>query len=207
MIALVVTFVAVCPQTETRPESFVRWQLSLQKLAASFRPKETDVQNKRTTVELIEAIDESTDGVWVEFKSRIKEVKWKEGSATIKTLYEIKSANPTARAPLKLNRSQPFEFAMKEVEASSIRVGDWITIRCKLEFHPRRWGAVGRATHSQQLWDIRYPDLTNIYLGTFTTSEYACTIKRQEFKGTWQRLASNAQGPADNQKGADANVK
>ena len=107
--------------------------------------------------------------------------------AKIFTEPEFVTSKPSLRQPLRIVRSQPIEITMTQEEAIHIQPGTWLTFTGELKFHPQKYGAVGRSTESQQMYDLRHEYLGGGYLGTFTTTKFECTIDGEKANCRWEK--------------------
>ncbi|EMI41713.1 hypothetical protein RRSWK_05810 [Rhodopirellula sp. SWK7] len=164
-----------------------RWVLAIQKTGASYRKANTKAATDLERASLIDAIRDEFSGRSLTFRTKIREVRWKNGIAQVLTEPEFLVAKPSLMKPLRIVRSQPFEFEMPQETAVRIQPGTWLKFTGELEFHPRRYGAVGRSTDSQQMYDLRHEYLSGGYLGTFTTTHFSCTIDGVDAKPRWAK--------------------
>ncbi len=190
MVALLAIFAD--DWTKTKPDSIKKWMLSVQKIGAKYGKGSTQLETERRIEAMIAEFTKEIDGSVIEFKVQIQEVKWKDGVATVTTQNELPlPKSPTAAMPFSFLRSA-LEFDMVQDAAAKLKPGDWLTFKGKLKFHPGRWGSVGVATKSQQMYTLRHKFLGVGYLGTFTTTEYACQIDREDVVGHWAKQVEPA---------------
>jgi len=176
---------------DSTPVTLPRWCAQMQYAAAKIRPGDSKLKTDDIRTTYIEQIADSQAGRTLRVRSKVKEVTWKEGVATITIEPEIPKTKPLPRTPLRINRVLNFDIKATKEEALAIRSGAAFELTGVLQFHPRRWGAVGTATKSQQLYDLRHEFLGGGYLGTFTTQSYDVAIGGKTYPGAW-----NVESPA-----------
>lgn len=147
----------------------------LQKLGREYSKGGTSIQTETARAELVERIAEVAEGKKLKLRSRVREVRWKDGFAQIYTEPTF-SSKVSRKAPLRISRLLPFEIEMTQAEAGEIAVGTRFDFEGVLEFHPLKWGAVGPSIGAQQMYDLRHEYLGGGYLGTFTTKEYEIEV-------------------------------
>src|SRR5262245_43088912 len=82
-----------------------RWYAAIQKTGARFQQAATEAQTDLVRSNLIEQIAKEFDGSTIEFRARVKEVRWANDIAEVVTEREIPdSSKPNARQPLHVNR-------------------------------------------------------------------------------------------------------
>ncbi len=178
--------------------SINHWLRKLQATGRILNDKATtDAAKSIARKELVEEISKSFDGTKVEFRTRVTSVKWKDGIAKVSTQVEFQSKT-SKRSPLIVERSQPIELELTEDEAAKIAPGARLKFEAKLKFHPRRWGLVGQATSSQQMYGLRHKLFGNTgHVGTFTTTEFTCSINGKEMTPRWVAKAAESDEQAD----------
>ena len=167
-----------------KPTSVKKWVSKLQRVGREHRKGETSAATDLARTELIKEITETMDGSSIKFHAKVREVRWKKGIASVFTEATF-DGKKSKRNPIILSGTLPFEIVMTQAEAAEIAPGQRFEFRGKLKFHPRKWGAVGPSTKSQQLYTIRHESIGSLFLGTFTTTDYECTIDRIAVKPRW----------------------
>jgi hypothetical protein len=176
--------------TKEKPDSIKKWLLNVQEVGAKYGKGSTKAETDLRIEALTKEFTNKFDGSVIEFRTRIREVKWKDGVATVTTQDELPlPKSPTAAMPFSFIRT-PLEFDMDQEQATKIKPGDWLTFKGKLKFHPGKWGNVGSSTKSQQLYTLRHHFLGVGYLGTFTTTEYECQIDKVDVVEHWAEQAA-----------------
>lgn len=182
-MSLLAVSVAVAAD-EAKPLS--SWITQLQTLAGKHRKGTTDVQTQAAHDAFLDALIKEHDGKVIQFTAVIKNVKWKEGVATITTDAEYgKLPAPTAAAPLSLFRGHPFELAMPEADALAIKPGTPFRFTGSVQFHRGQWGGVGPANKAQQLYTLRHTTLSIHYAGTFTSRDARFKVGAKEYRSKW----------------------
>ena len=189
--ALVPTLVVLTTVTRAEPNQtqavpLRRWYNKIQAVAAKYRKAGSTAQTDIARGQLIDTLDESHNGRKITFATEVQNVTWKDGTASITVEPELGvPREPTPRHPLRLNRSSTLDVVAIEDQALQIKPGARLTFTGVLTFHPRKWGAVGRATKSQQMYSLRHKYLGGVYLGTFTSTDYEIKINNEPFAGRW----------------------
>ena len=176
-----------------KPKSAKKWFGELQAVGRKYQKGETIAQTDVARNELIQNITADLDGSSIKFRTKVREVKWKDGIAKISTQLEF-STEVDRRSPLRITRVAPIEIEMTQDEAAKIAPGQRIEFSGELTFHPRRWGAVGVATSSQQMYSLRHEFIAGGYLGTFTSSKFICTIDGNDVTPRWVAKPKRAAG-------------
>ena len=177
----------------TKPKSAKKWFGELQAVGRKYQKGETIAQTDVARSELIQNITTDLNGSSMKFRTKVREVKWKDGIAKISTQLEF-STEVDRRSPLRITRVAPIEIEMTQDEAAKIIPGQRIEFSGELTFHPRRWGAVGVATSSQQMYSLRHEFIAGGYLGTFTSSNFRCTIDGNDVTPRWAAKPKKAAG-------------
>ena len=175
---------AVASKPPQKPTSAKKWVSELQRVGREHRKGKTSAATDLVRAKLIKKIAETMDGNSIKFRTKVREVRWKKGIASVFTEATF-DAKKTKRNPIILSRTLPFEIMMTQAEAAAIVPGQRFEFRGKLKFHPGKWGSVGPSTNSQQLYTIRHESIGSLFLGTFTTTDYECTIDRIAVKPRW----------------------
>jgi len=161
-----------------------KWFGSLQSIGRDHQKGETVAQTDVARKKLIEEITKKLSGSSIKFRTKVRGVQWRDGIAKVTTQLEF-STKVTKKTPLLIDRSQPFEIVMTQAEAAAIKPGDKFEFQGRLTFHARRWGAVGTATHSQQMYSLRHKYISGGYLGTFTSNGFECSIDGKTVVPRW----------------------
>ena len=174
---------------KTKPLAAKKWFKKIQAIGADYEKGDTQAQADLARSQLIESIANSMDGSAIKIRTKIREVRWRKGFAEVRTEreYDTKLGKKT---PLRIVRITPIEIKMTQVEAAAIVPGQRLEFNGQLKFHPRRWGAVGRSTNSQQMYDLRHEYLGGLYLGTFTSTNYECLINGKKVQPRWTVMPS-----------------
>lgn len=175
------------PREEPKPQKVSRFFAELQRVGDSYEKGSTMAATKLAQKKLVAQIDDEFNGRLVKFTTKVHGVTWKDGVAEVTTEAEFPTANERGKSSIQVMRSQPFELLMGEEDAAAIEPGDKVEFVGRLDFHPWRWGAVGRATKTQQMYNLRHQSLGPGYLGTFTTSEFAIELNGKEVVPKWKR--------------------
>lgn len=171
---------------QNKPETMKRWYHRIQHLGSQFQPGETTAQTELRRSQFVEQVKQQFDGRKLIFKSKVANVNWKDGIASIQIEAELPfGAIPTEERPLKLNRIKSFDIKLTREAAASIQKGMSFEILATMTFHPYQWGAVGPANDAQQLYSIRHKYLRGNFLGTFTTNTYRIKIAGKEVQPVW----------------------
>lgn len=189
MVCLWIHALTVLPMLNgetTRTLSTSKWYQMMQRLGNKYEKGETGAETKKRWADLVDAIAAANQNVTLIWSAKIKDVRWKEGVAGIYTEVSLDVTKITRKdEKLRLFRTLPFELKMTQSQAIKVKKGMTMKFKGKLIFHPRKWGAVGRATKSQQLYTVRHKTLGGASLGTFTSKEYQCKINNTAFQGVW----------------------
>ena len=192
IIATVGCSLVLADPSPPKADTAKKWYREIQKLGASYKKASTQAKTDLLRSKLIEDLKKQFDGRTLQFQTKVREVRWKKGIAEIYTAPEIPfSAKISPRIPLKINRGQPIELDLTQEEAAAIQPGDKLQFTGQLIFHPRKWGAVGRSTKSQQLYSLRHEFLLGGFLGTFTTKKFEVKIKGEKVPCHWAEKEDN----------------
>ncbi len=162
------------------------WLTQIQILAGKHRKGDTQAKTDAAFADFKAALAREHDGRKIQFTATIKDVKWKDGIATITTDAEYgKLPAPTPAAPLSLYRSHPFEVLMPHADALAIKAGTTLRFTGSVTFRPGQWLFLTTATKSQPLYTLRHEYLSNAYAGTFTSSDGRFQIKGKEYLSRW----------------------
>jgi hypothetical protein len=168
------------------PKPLSSWITQLQTLAGRHRKGDTQAQTDATFEAFVAALAKEHEGRAIQFTTTIKDVKWKDGIATLVTEDEYgKLPAPTPGAPLRIFRSHPFELRMSQADAVAIKAGTALRFTGRVNFHAGRWGTVGTATKSQQLYTLRHQYLNQGFAGTFTSSDGKYQVGGTEYPSRW----------------------
>jgi hypothetical protein len=162
------------------------WIEDMQEIASQFQKGATTAETDKSITDLIERLKQTQTDREIEVAAVVKNVKWRNGVATISTMREQieKPADPLSK-PLRVYQTYEFEIKASQDEAIAIKPDMPLTFRGRLIFHPSRWGAVGRSTKSQQICTLKHEALTNHHLETFTAKQYEIKIDGRLYPGLW----------------------
>lgn len=145
-----------------------------------------DTEKKQFRDELVDEIKKQRDKSVFYFKTKVKNVKWKDGIASIYTEDELKLIRVRPEATtLKAKRSQPFEVLVSHQEAAAIRPGAILRVEAEVVFHKDRFPQTNRTHKAQVLYGLAYSRLGAGYLGVFTTNSYKISVDKTELKSRW----------------------
>jgi len=154
-----------------------KWYERLQAIGAKHDRGSTAAQNNLARKKLVAEI-EAVGDLKVEMEFTVKDVRWKEGVAEVYTQKFAPPVDARATQPLiKITRTLPFELKMDEESAATIEPGDRIQFNGTLNFHPWKWGAVGRTVEAQQMHTLNHSRLGGAALGTYTSADCVVTIE------------------------------
>ena len=174
------------PIQDAVPEQ--RWIEDMQAIASQFQKGATTAETEKSVTDLIERLKQTQANRAVEVVVVVKDVKWRNGVATISTKREQieKPADPLSK-PLRLYQTYEFELNASQAEAIAIKPEMPLVFRGRLIFHPSKWGAVGRSTKSQQICTLKHSAFPNHHLGTFTAKQYEIKIDGRLYPGHWSQ--------------------
>lgn len=182
--------VAAAPKSKkVKPLVAKKWIKKIQAIGAEYEKGDTQAQADLARSQLVESIAKSLDGSAIKIRTKIKEVSWEKGFANVLTEREYDS-KVGKQTPLRITRNTPIEIKMTQVEAAAIVPGQRLEFNGQLKFYPRRWGAVGKATSSQQMYALRHEYLGGGYLGTFTSTNFECFIDGKKVQPRWAAISS-----------------
>lgn len=182
-------FLATAAAEETyqkrRGMGIEQWYIAVQKFGLQYGKKETEAATKQEYERFIEEFTREFDQQRIKFRTRVKEVRWKEGVAHIST----ESTLPTQRAKqksLNITRTSSFEVKMTEEEAVAIKPGMLFDFDGVLEFQRRIYSGLPREQALYSLTTSRFgPGF--IFVGTFITTQYEIRINGNEYPGRWSK--------------------
>lgn len=176
---------ASCVHAVAEPLPVATWQMRVQTLGAKYRKGDTDAATQLARDQMIEAFTKQwQEPATLQVTATIRNVRWKDGVAEVYTERELGPHKTTPQTPITLSRGTPFQMRMTQEEAGAIKAGATMRFEGTLAFHPRRYGAVGAATKSQQLYTLRHHYLAT-YIGTFTSSDCTFTIGGRKYQSRW----------------------
>ncbi len=157
------------------------WAASLVTISKKYGKGSTTVQTDAAFTALIDDIESSSKKSKIKIESKVHNVIWKDGIASIYTEPELKVNKLGA---LTFMRSSPFEVELTQAEAGQINKGDSFQFEGELDFHPKAWGRVGVTNKAQQLYTLRHESFM-WHVGTFTTKQYQITVDGKQLQGCW----------------------
>lgn len=187
------------PAKQTKPLTLSAWYNRLHAIVrehSQVKPK-NEVEKKQYRDNLIADIDKQLGGSTFYFKTKVKDVRWKDGVLSIYTESELKPIKVRPKpTTLQAGRSQPFEVYASEAEAAAIRPGAVLQVKAQVDFRKKQVPRSNLSLKSQVLYGLTYFRLGAGYLGVFTTNAYTVSVDKVDFQPRWVKAVGKGDSPA-----------
>lgn len=184
-IGLIVLAMATLSRAEDRPITGARWYASVQRIGAKYRGG-TDAQKQLQRQQLLEELLAMEPAV-VQFTAQVKDVRWKDGIATITTTSFLPPTPRGAQAPLLMTLALPLEVRMDAETAASIRAGTRLQFKGTMKFNRSNFTIIGPNLGEQQMYTVKSRLLGLSHIGTYTSPDCVVIIGGKEYPSRWTR--------------------